>query len=961
MNKIFLYKKSYRTLGNLLILELIKKLANKIVLLGVIVFLFGCSTKKNTVVTRNYHNITSLYNIYFNASEIKREGHKKIESSYREDFNNILPIDIYSQREVASRLLPDMDKVIKKCSKVITMHSITAKPKRKSRGNPSEKQKEFYKKNEFNKWIDDSYLLMGQAYFLKNDQFPAIQNFEYVIRQYPEDGLKNEATLWLAKSHLALKDYDASVEILDRLEAATDLNDELRGQLAAVRADWNLRQEQYSDAIAYLSEAIPLIKDKNQVRRYTYITAQLLERQEDFIQASLKYEEVLKLNPDYSMAFNAKINRARLYEGDSEKGKEIRKQLQKMLRDDKNLEFLDQVYYAIAELDMKEGLVEDAIENYKLSAQSSVGNLHQQSLSYLALGKIYYSRNDYLPAQTYYDSCMLMLPEIFPDRENIMNLGVSLNTLAENLRMINREDSLQAIAAMPESERDALIDKKIKEAVEAEEERMRMEEEERLNGRGQGGFRMAGGGPGGPGGRLAMAPGGPGGGPGGMGGSMGMQGGQGQLGGAASSWYFYNPTTLSYGQGEFTKNWGRRKLEDNWRRTNKGISSALGEMSTEGEEGDVMTPTFKSNAGQFSPTQREYYTADLPINDTLLGESHERIQAALFNVGKVFKDELGKPDEGIDYFKQLVERYPGTDRKLFTYYNLYMVYDEQGNSEQSDYYKNLILDQFPDSRSAKIISNPNYFREIEEEKMKAIGYYKETYDDFLNGQYEKVITRSEYADTAFGINPIRDKFGLLKVLSVGALDPENSVVMVNRLNELLFKYPQSEVKEMVNVLLDYYTKGSEEPEAPKGPTKDGLSIGKVDGVDEDVNAEYIYEAESIHFYVAVLSRRSQDLNRLSFNISNFNIENYDQDFFEVTTSPMNNDLMVVIVKNFTSAKAGMDYYYALLADPLVFSEFEERDFRHFIISRKNYNLFSKNQNVFKYIQFFNENYLEANK
>ncbi len=954
MNKIILQKKSYTILNNTAILKRhITQLSFGLIVFFLMLAVSGCSTKKNTTASRGYHNLTSHYNIYFNAYEIKREGHKKIESTYQDDFNRFLPIDIYSQKDVARRLLPDMDKVIKKCSKVITMHSITSKPKRKGKRGLTEKQKEFSRKNEFNKWIDDTYLLMGQAYLLKHDKFPAIQNFEYVIRQYPNDGLKQQANLWLAKSHMALMDFVASKDVLDRLEADPELSDNLKGELAAVRAQWHMEQEEYGDAIAFLSEAITRTKEKKKLIRYTYLVAQLLEEEEDFAQASLKYEEVIKLNPEYRMAFNAKINRAKLYEGDAETGKEIKKQLEKMLRDDKNIEFLDQIYYALAELDMKENLVEPAIEKYKLSAQSSIDNFHQRSLSYLALGKIYYARPEYIPAQQYYDSCMLAIPDEFPKRESIQKLSLSLNLLAENLIMVQREDSLQAVAAMPEAEREALIKVKIEEATALEEERRRLEEEERLGGRS--GYRMAGG----SGGSMSMAPSSRGGAgaPGApMGGSM-AGGMSNSIGGANSQWYFYNPTTLSFGQAEFSKRFGRRKLEDNWRRSNKGISSNMSDMSTEGEEGDINTPTMKSNADNFMPTQRDYYIADLPLSDTLIHESNERIQSALFNVGKVFKDELLLEKEAIDSFEKLLSRFPETERLLFTYYNLYQIFKARGEPERIEYYKNLILTKFPESRSAKIISNPNYFKEIEEARFNVISYYKETYQAFLNNEYALVINNCEAADTAFGLNHIRDKYGLLKVMSLAALDPDNTALLTNRLNDLLFKYPESDIKEMANIMLDYLSKGPSDFSKEEKKTT-GLSIGKIDeSLDEEI-ADYVFEEDAVHFYVAVVSRRTQDLTRLNFNISNFNVSNYDQDFFEVASTPMNDDLMIISVKNFNTSKIGMDYYYSLIADPEVFTGFKETDFRHFIISRSNYNLFYKNKNVFRYINFFNENYLD---
>jgi len=179
----------------------------------------SCSTKKNTMMTRNYHNMTSHYNIYFNAYETYKEGLKKVDLSYQDDFNSIIPITIYNKREVANRLMSDMEKTKKKTSKLITSHSIEAKPKTK-KGRKSDRQKLFYKKNEFNKWVDDSYFLMGKAFYFQHDFFPAIQNFEYVIRQFPNDGLKEESTLWLAKTHIELNNYS---EAWERKEIASGI------------------------------------------------------------------------------------------------------------------------------------------------------------------------------------------------------------------------------------------------------------------------------------------------------------------------------------------------------------------------------------------------------------------------------------------------------------------------------------------------------------------------------------------------------------------------------------------------------------------------------------------------------------------------------------------------------------------------------------------------------------------
>ena len=935
-----------------------KRKAYSFIIGGAVLFLIfsGCSTKKNTLLTRKYHNLTSHYNVYFNASEIFKEGLKKGELSYRDNFNQIIPINIYSREEVARRLMSDMEKTKKKCSKLITVHSIKANPKVKG-GARTERQKAFLRKTEYNNWIDESYLLMGKSYYHQHDFFPAIQNFEFVIRQYPEDGLKNEASLWLAKTHIELKNYNQANDILGRLEAEQDLEKSLKTDLAAMKADWHYRQDQIPEALTYLSQAAETTGSKKLKTRYYYILGQLFEEEEDFAQALLKYGEVLSLNPGYEMAFNAKINRAKLFQGGGDEGKVIRKQLEKMLKDDKNLEFLDQVYYALAELDMKEGNKESAIENYKLSTINSYINMHQKSMSFLELGKLFYDDKEYIESSSFYDSCLMSMPEDFPDREAIRTHTYGLDLLAENLKVIEVEDSLIQLSNMPKDELEELIAQKIKEAEKVLEEQRRFEEDERFNQR-SGSYRRYG-----QGGTLSRAP-------GSMSMGGGMQGSQygtssssqglgasgGMGGGGGSQWYFYNPTTISFGQSEFIKRFGRRKLEDNWRRSNKNIAAAEGDVSTEGEEGDIESVVTESKAKGFQPTSREYYVADIPFTDSAKIESEKRVETAIFNVGKIFNDELNKPKESIEYFLMLNSRYPETEKLLYSYYNLYQMYKDTPDPEKEVVYKDLILSKFPDSRSAMIIRNPNYFQEIEEAKQEVKEYYIETYRAYLNNQYEQVLSNCLFADTGFLLNPIRDKFGLLQVMVKAKLEPDNKELLKDDLNSLVFKFPESDVAGPARNLLNYLENGPSD--SVKTGRKQGLQIGSITETAEDAeDANYQYSDDNVHYYVVIIASNSGDINRLKYNISSFNIENYDQDFFEVKSEVLTESLLMISVKNFPDSKSSMDYYKGLIADPTVYTDFNETDFRHFVISKANFTLFFKNKNVFNYIRFFNENYL----
>lgn len=927
-----------------------------------LIFAGSCTTKKNTVVTRNYHNLTSHFNIYFNAYDSYYQGIKKAESGYKDDFNSPLPLFTYSSKEAARMVLSDMDKTVKKCSKVIGMHSIKAKPKLK-KGNRSDREKEFYRKNEFVKWVDDAFLLMGKAYFYKRDFFPAIETLEFVLSQFPDDGLSDEASLWLAMTQLELQRYPESQQILNRLQGDPKFNAKLKPQLAAVYGDWYLRQGDFSAAIPLLEKSADDYPVKSQRIRISYVLGQVYERSRDSANASKWFGKVTEMNPAYEMAFNARINRARLYQGGDQAAEEIRKQLMKMLKDVKNIDYLDQVYYALAELEMKKGHEAEGIGFYKQSIYNNISNATQKGVSYLALARIYYSREEYVPAGAYYDSCSQSLPDTYTDYDKIVALAEDVRMLSENLSMAQREDSLQKVAKMPPADREKLIAGLVGEAQRKAEEARAVEEEERLNvqsGRMKGMNTINGMNNRGTFGNQLRNPGGTQLGQGNQVSGINQDFGNAGMGGdsdpsGSGSWYFYNPAAISFGNIEFIKFWGRRKLEDNWRRSNKKVVSEAGDLTSEGETGEISTPVANTKANTFKPEQREFYLNDLPMNDTLMRESNIRVAQAYLNAGKIFKDELNRPDEAIRYFDLLNQRFPDDERILFSYYNMYQIFTAQKNESDAKKYKDLILLKFPDSRSAKIIRNPDFFKELDEERASVMRFYENTYLDFKNKAFTNVLANCSRADTAFKVNPIRDKFGLLRIMAFAKQNPSDTAGLVKSIQDLVFKYPESEVAEPAKNLLSYIQKG---PSSTIGKTTRKMQVGKVDGTQEQAAADYIPDVSATHFYIVVLSGVNVDIGKLKFRISNFNVEKYNEDFFEVASTVLDEDLQIISVKNFTNKQAGMDYYQAITADPKVYEGMKDTDYRHFIISKDNYVRLYKNKNVFQYFQFFRDNYLK---
>ncbi len=881
----------------------------------------NCSTEKNTTMSRIYHNTTTHYNIYFNAHEAYKKGIKQAETSNTDNYVNILPMFVISKPEAISSISGDMDKSIKKSSKAIKYHSITAKPKTKS-GKMSAKDKEFYNKKEYNKWVDDCYLLMGKAHYARHDFLQARTNFEYVIRQFPKEKVAYEAKIWLARTFSEGEKFKSAKEMFDLIEADKKMPKKYSGEFAAAYADFFIKQEEYEDAIPKLRRAIKETRKKKYRVRYKYILAQLYEETGQTKQASDTYAEVTKMNPPYEMEFNARINMARLYSGEG--GREVRKKLRKMLRDDKNIEYLDQIYYAIAEIDYRDGKTDDAIKNYRLSSEKSVMNNFQKAISCEKLGNIYFARKDYQNAQAYYDTCLANLPYDYRHYKDIQELSRNLNELVEHLNIITLEDSLHRIAKMPEKDRNILIDEIIAKLVEEERLLAELEQEQQMNAmlfdqRRDGGY------------QNPSAP-------------------------SGGKWYFYNPSQLSFGRNEFTKKWGNRKNEDHWRRKNKSV------VSFDSELADADSLDAEGDGRKLSNNKsREYYLQDLPLTDSLMTLSNERIIDAFFNAGRVYKERFEDYDQSIFCYTELNRRYPQNVYLLLSYYNLYLLNQIKNNSAEMDKYKNLIITKFPDSHYSNLLRNPNYIKELEEKRKADINLYIQTYDAYVGGNCKMVnnnVTSYISGKTDADLAP---KFKFLSVLCVGKTADENS--FKRSLLTFISEHPKTELAAAAEDILAYF--GSTDIEELRRDLATRPQIISDDQDAYDYNASDTAALSKIvfkddetapHYYVIVVNADRIDINRLSFEVRNFNIFTFSLKNFSVINSLFDSNYQMVVVRTFDNKRQAQNYMRMISNNPDVFGRIETADYKQFTISEDNYQNLKKTKNINQYLDFFRQYY-----
>jgi tetratricopeptide (TPR) repeat protein len=846
----------------------------------------GCSTKKNHFISRSYHNLTSRYNGYYYAGEIIKENVIKIEKEKVDDYSKILPLFIYPDEKSAKQYFPEFDKAIKKTSLVIRRHTITDKKGREIPGAV--------------KWIDNNYMVMGKAHFYKRDFFSALETFDYVAKTYKKDRSRYEAALWLIRTYNENGSLFRSEPVISLLDAEKDFPRKLQGEFAAVTADLYIRQEKYPSAIKYLTKAIALSKSRKKRARYTFVLAQLYEREGELKKASNYYNQSIKLKPPYQMVFNARVKMAALANAGKDT-REIKKQLLKMLKDVKNKEYLDQLYYALAQIEEKEGHIPKAIEYLKLSVASSLTNANQKALSYLKLADFYFDVPDYPNAQAYYDSTVSVLPKDYPEYNEILNKKQNLTSLVGYLNTIALEDSLQKLARLSPEEREQAINAIMAKAAENEKNKAAQKEAEKQAAA-----------------RFTVP-------------NQGIKGQQ-----QAGSWYFYNPAAISQGSSEFLRKWGERKPEDNWRRKNK--ETVVASEQEGGLPGDSSTanPLLVTQANAAS---REALIKALPTTPALMEKSNLRIMEAYYNLGSIYKEQLLNNQKSAESFEQLITRYPGNSHELSVYYQLYKVYDLMNDHPKSEYYKNKLLKDHPDSEYAKLIQNPEYIKESQASMNEVEQYYSETYLAYSGGNYQEVIRRRNKADTLYARNKMLPKFDFLGALAVGRT--QEIKAFQDALIKVTIKHPRTDVaiaaQQMLDAIKNQQTPDSLKPKA--APV---------------VNYKFDNNAE--HYVLVLVSDKKADIAKLKIEISDFNTKYYSADALNISNVMLDTETQLIKVQKFPGGEQAVSYIGTLKDNSPALKKLTPGTFTTLVISAENFILFYKDKNIQAYKEFFDKNY-----
>jgi len=845
-------------------------------ILFITVLLAACKTTKNTFVNRAYHNTTTRYNWYFNAHENYKSGVKTLSQQHKDDYNQLLSVFPLGTKTEAQSIAPQMDKALKKCAQAISKHSMLIKG------------------TEHNRWIDEAYLLIGKSYFYKHEYIKAVEAFRLVSRQFSGTMPAYEALVWQLTSYVQMKDFSSANLTIESILLDDTFPSALNKDLSLALAHYYLAVEDDSSALEELNQAIQLTKKKREKSRYLYLVAQLYSKQANYSMATDYFSKVIRTSPDYEMVFNAKINRARSFDTSSGGSEQIREELQKMLKDDKNQEFLDVIYFGLAELSNRQGLIKEALPLYALSVAKSVSNNAQKALSSIILADLHYDQQNYRPAQAYYDTAVAYMNTENSSYKGALAKQNTLLELISNLDIIQEQDSLQRIALMPEVQRNAFIDQLIQQVKEKELAQKRLENEGRLednffNDPNQNINRF----------------------------NNNQNRGVG--------WYFDNPNTLSFGFSEFNRKWGKRKLEDDWRRSNKKT------LSVE----EALADTIDSEA--FDPTSRASYIKNLPLTTQDVQQSNNRIIEAYFDAGVIYKEKLNDLNQALITFEALNSRFPLNSNRVMVLYFLYRIHQEKGTLDFANDYKNQLINEFPNSDYAKLINDPSYAQELALSSSNLEMQYEQAYKLYLQSKFIDCISFCQNINANKPNNPLFAHFDFLKTMAQGYDMTKEQYLTALQL--IVEKHPKHSVAQSAQEIITFLN---------------NQPLNQKDGADWSGDSPYQYNPQAAHYFILLFNDFDLELSIAKSTLSDYHAEYYRLERLNISSLLFSEHIQMINIREFSNAQKAMDYYNAFQSGDVrgVFGS----DYTAFIIAGPNFPYFFKNKDTEGYSKMFQQYY-----
>lgn len=844
--------------------------------------LFGCSSQSNTLTSKAYHNTTAHFNGYFYANEEIKKIEKTIWSALIDDYNRILRLYPGLDSALAKNYDKEIQETVKMASLAIQRHPNS-------------------------KWVDDSYILVGKARLYSLDWGNAVQTFKYVNTKSKDPEARQRAIINLVRTFTEHREFNNAQAAIDFVQKEK-LSKDNKKSLLLEKAYFYQMQGDYDNMVRNLSEAAPLLKKRDKPGRIYFIIGQVYQKLGFESEAYNYYKKCLSTNPEYEVDFYARLYMAQVTEiSRSRSVNAARKSFRKLLKDNKNKNFKDKIFYEMGVFDLKQKDIPEAIASFNHSIREG-SNKKIDGEAYLQLGEIYFDTlKNYGLSQAYYDSAVATLPRDYEGYEAIKTRKEVLDEFVKNLNTIQWQDSLLSMTTLDSVSLRARIDS-IFDAQKKEAEKLAGKKKKKSN-------------------RIEIAP---------NSNNIFDQGNQ--QADERVGWYFGNPSAMSVGQTEFKRIWGDVPLEDNWRRSMRSAITG----------GQLRDQAVQFNSDPVAPDEVPVVTVDpaiaefdklnkqIPRTEEQKSASLKKIEEAYFNLGDIYYFKLMDNNKAITYYTKLLTRFPESEYEPDVLYKLYLIYKDT-DPEKSESYATILKQKHPTSTFAKTLVNPGYLAEssLAAEKQKVL--YKKAYDLFHEGKYtaakEAVQEGFDLGETSFTVN-----LKLLKIMITGKV--EDITRYQFELDEFIKEYPEDP--------LTAYAKKLKQASLDLKLTLEQNSVN------------YIRSLEEPHYFVLVHKNSEKLTGPATTLLEKFNAQYFKELELKTSNLVLNEDYTITIVAELPRISFALEYNQTFNEKLPSLTELRNHKFNTFVITKDNFNIFYRTKGLDEYLKFFEKNYPAEN-
>lgn len=696
--------------------------------------IIGCSTKKDGFINRNLNAVAAEYNKLYNGQVALDEGLESLEDTYRDNYWEILPVERLELLEDVSlpgqSKNPNFEKAEEKAAKAIQKNSMYVDGK------------------ERNPQMDEAFIMLGKARYYDQRFVPSLEAFNYVLSKYPTGDKINTAKIWKAKANIRLNNEEIAIDNLNRMLLNEELDEEETSEASAMIGQAFINLDSIDGALPYIKQAAEYAKDDNKKGRLLYIKGQLYNALSLQDSANMAFDEVIALNRKTPRIYmiNSYIEKAKNFDYQTGDKVAFLELLTELEENRENRPFLDKIYNQIGVYHQNNDSIDLAMDYYNRSIKANNSDNYLQARNYRILGDIYFDRAEYKTAGAYFDSTITKLRPNTLERRRIQKKRDNLDDVIKYEDIATQNDSILNIMAMNPEQRlayfkeftDAWREKAIADSIAKAKTGTEFRDNEFFDSQND------------------------------------------EANAQAGSFYFYNNTTVAYGRQEFERRWGDRELEDDWRRANKAAVTG----SNQEEEEDLTAYSIAEDP-RFDP---QTYITLLPKTQGAVDTLTTDRNFAYYQLGLIYKEKFKEYQLAADRLETLLTKNPEERLILPSKYNLYKIYDQLDNSSKKAYYKNDITSNYPDSRYAEILNNPDAALAADESSPEY--KYNEAFRLFEASKYQEVIDQCEAHITTYNGNEIVPKFELLKATALGRRDGYEAYKKA--LNFVSLNYPNSE-------------------------------------------------------------------------------------------------------------------------------------------------------------------------